>query len=111
MDNLSYKIIAYLGRTPDFNVEIKLVDDMVNNISNPYIKEWNATDKPKPTDEELNNFSTEAQKIKNNQTVLSNRRKEYGSVETQLEFLVENGVDSFITRQNAIKTKYPKESE
>jgi len=40
-----------------------------------------------------------------------NRIEEYGSVETQLEFLVENGVDAFITRQNEIKTKYPKENE
>ena len=36
------------------------------------------------------------------------RIKEYGSPEDQLEYIVENGVDAFITRQDAIKTKYPK---
>ena len=40
-----------------------------------------------------------------------NRIEEYGSTETQLEFLVENGVDAFIARQNEIKNKYPKENE
>ena len=36
------------------------------------------------------------------------RIKEYGAPEDQLEYIVENGVDAFITRQDAIKTKYPK---
>ena len=36
------------------------------------------------------------------------RQKEYGTVEEQLEYIVENGLDAFITRQNGIKDKYPK---
>ena len=51
MNNLSNKIIAYLGRTPDFREEIKLQD---NGDGVPYIKEWNAKDKVKPTDDQLN---------------------------------------------------------
>lgn len=33
---------------------------------------------------------------------------EYGSTKQQLEYLVENGIEAFISRNNAIKKKYPK---
>jgi hypothetical protein len=36
------------------------------------------------------------------------RQEEYGTVEKQLEYIVENGLDAFITKQNEIKFKYPK---
>ena len=36
------------------------------------------------------------------------RLKDYGHANEQLEYLVENGVDAFVTRQEAIKAKYPK---
>lgn len=112
MINLAKKITIYLGRKPDFLNEVILSDDMIDGISNPYIKEWNITsEKAKPTDEELNALSTQAETLVKNNIAVANRKAEYGSVETQLEFLVENGVDAFITRQNEIKNKYPKESE
>ena len=41
-------------------------------------------------------------------TWLEKRQEEYGGLPEQLEYIVENGVDAFITRQEAIKTKYPK---
>ena len=37
------------------------------------------------------------------------RKLEYGSIEEQLEYIVENGLDAFITKKNGIKDKYPKE--
>ena len=49
--------------------------------------------------------------VEKNNIAVANRQAEYGSTETQLEFLVENGVDAFIARQNEIKNKYPKENE
>ena len=36
------------------------------------------------------------------------RKLEYGSIEEQIEYIVENGLDAFISKQNAIKSKYPK---
>ena len=36
------------------------------------------------------------------------RQIEYGTVEEQLEYIVENGLDAFISKQNGIKSKYPK---
>jgi len=111
MENLSFKVIAYLGRTPDFDKEVVLMSDVVDGVSKSYIGQWNITEKPKPTDEQLEALSSKAETIKNNSVVVANRQAEYGSTETQLEFLVENGVDAFIARQNEIKNKYPKENE
>ena len=108
MNNLANKITAYLGSKPDFNEEVKLVDDMVDGISNPYIAEWNITEKPKPTDAELNALEDEAQNISDNAIAISNRMNEYGSVESQIEFITENGLDAWKTKVDEIKAKYPK---
>ena len=108
MNNLANKITAYLGSKPDFNEEVKLQDDMVDGISNPYIKEWNITEKPKPTDAELNALEDEAQTMSDNAEAVSNRMSEYGSVESQIEFITENGLDAWKTKVDEIKTKYPK---
>ena len=102
------KIIAYLGRTPDFLEEVKLQDDGDGVV---YIAEWNATDKPKPTDAQLDALSSQATTLENNAIAVANRQKEYGSTIQQLEYIVEHGVSAFIEKQNLIKTKYPKESE
>ena len=110
MSTLNRKIEAYLNRKPDFNFEVLLEDNYSNGVSNPYIKEWNVDGVAKPTDEQLDALSSQAETLENNAIAVANRQKEYGNVETQLEFLVENGVDAFITRQNEIKTKYPKEN-
>ena len=108
MNNLANKITAYLGSKPDFNEEVKLQDDMVDGISNPYIKEWNITSKPKPTDAELDALEDEAQDMSDNAIAISNRMKEYGSVESQIEFITENGLDAWKTKVDEIKAKYPK---
>ena len=108
MNNLANKITAYLGSKPDINEEVKLQDDMVDGISNPYIKEWNITAKPKPTDAELDALEDEAQDISDNAQAVSNRMSEYGSVESQIEFITENGLDAWKTKVDEIKAKYPK---
>ena len=108
MNNLANKITAYLGSKPDFNEEVKLVDDMVDGISNPYIAEWNITEKPKPTDAELDALEDEAQTISDNAEAVFNRKSEYGSAESQIEFITENGLDAWKTKVEEIKTKYPK---
>ena len=108
MSNLDKKIIAYLGRKPNFREEVKLADDGDGVV---YIAEWNATDKPKPTDAQLDALSSQATTLENNAIAVANRQKEYGSTIQQLEYIVEHGVSAFIEKQNSIKLKYPKESE
>jgi len=108
MNNLSNKIIAYLGSKPDFSEEVKLQDDMVDGVSNPYIAEWNITEKPKPTDAELNALEDEAQIMSDNANAIANRQAEYGSPEKMIEYITENGLDAWQSKVQEIKTKYPK---
>jgi len=105
MENLSNKIIVYLGRTPDFLEEVKLQDDGDGVV---YIAEWNATDKPKPTDAQLDALSSQATTLENNAIAVANRQKEYGSIASQIEFITEKGLEAWKTNVQAIKTKYPK---
>jgi len=103
--SLYNKIIAYLGRTPDLISEVKLQNDGSGN----YIAEWNATDKPKPTDEQLDALSSQAETLESNNQVIATRKKEYGTTAEQLEYIVENGVQAFIEKQQQIKISNPKE--
>tara|TARA_Y100001972_G_C7405460_1_gene210550 strand:+ start:21 stop:341 length:321 start_codon:yes stop_codon:yes gene_type:complete len=106
MNNLANKIIAYLGRTPDFTSEVILQND----TGTDYIKEWNITsEKAKPTDEQLNALASNATKLENNNKVVATRKSLYGTPEEQLEILVEQGVDKLIERNTKIKTDNPKE--
>ena len=102
------KIIAYLGRTPNFETEVKLQDDGDGVV---YIAEWNATDKPKPTDAQLNALSSQAETLENNAIAVANRQKEYGSIASQIEYITGKGLEAWKTNVQSIKTKYPKESE
>ena len=108
MSNIDKKIIAYLGRTPDFLEEVKIQDDG----QGAYIKEWNITsEKAKPTDAQLNALSSQATTLENNAIAVANRQKEYGSIASQIEFITEKGLEAWKTNVQSIKTKYPKESE
>ena len=106
MSALDKKIIAYLSRTPNFETEVKLQDDG----QGAYIKEWNATDKPKPTDEQLNALESEATKLENNAKAVADRQIEYGSPEKMIEYITENGLEAWQSKVQEIKTKYPKEN-
>ena len=105
MSILADKIIAYLGRTPDFTLEIKLQNDG----SEDYILEWNATDKVKPTEEQLNELESEATKIENNAKIDATRRTSYGSWNEQLDEIYHN-IDDWKARIKKIKDDNPKES-
>jgi hypothetical protein len=105
LSTLNKKIQAYLNRIPDFLEEVILQDDG----QGAYIKEWNATDKPKPTDAQLDALSSQATTLENNAIAVANRQKEYGSIAEQLEYITENGLDAWQTKVQTIKTKYPKE--
>ena len=108
MSILNKKIELYLGRKPDFIDEVQVVDDGKGNVT---IDVWNATDKEKPTEEQLNAFTDEATKLQNNDVAVANRIKEYGSPEKMIEYITENGLEAWQSKVQEIKTKYPKESE
>ena len=107
MAHLSNKIRIYLDREIDFLKDVRLQDDMVDGVSNPYIKEWNVAE-VQPTEEQLNALESQAETLENNNQVINTRIKEYGSTAEQLEYIVENGVEAFIEKQQQIKTDNPK---
>ena len=109
MESLSTKIKLYLGR--DFSLdEVLLQDDMVDGVSNPYIKEWNiSSEKAKPTDDQLNALESEATKLENNSKVDATRRTSYGSWNEQLDEIYHN-IDDWKARIKAVKDSNPKES-
>ena len=104
MNNLANKITAYLGRTPNFETEVKLQDDG----DGAYIREWNVAE-VQPTEEQLDALESQAETLENNNQVIATRKKEYGTTAEQLEYIVENGVEAFIEKQQQIKTDNPKE--
>jgi hypothetical protein len=108
MASLSNKIKLYVGSEVDFNSDIKLQDD--SNGKGAYIKEWNLSI-AKPTDAQLDALETQAQTYENNQQIISTRKSLYGSWESQLEEIYDDGIDSWKARILQIKIDNPKETE
>ena len=105
MAQLSNKIEIYLDRKIDFTKDVILQND--SDGKGDYIKEWNV-EETQPTDEQLNALESQATTLESNNQVIKTRKGLYGSTAEQLEYIVENGVDAFITKQNQIKTDNPK---
>lgn len=108
MASLSNKIKQYVNAELDFTTDVILQDDMVDGVSNPYIKEWNL-DIAKPTQEQLDALETQAQTYENNQQIIATRKSLYGSWESQLEEIYDDGIDSWKARIQQIKSDNPKE--
>jgi len=102
MSNLSNKIIAYLGRTPDFKEEVKLQNDGGSD----YIAEWNVAE-AQPTEEQLDALDAQATTLESNNQVDGTRRKEYGSWNDQLDEIYHD-IDAWKARLQTIKTNNPK---
>ena len=105
MAQLSNKIRKYLDRKVDFTKDVILRDD--RDGRGAYIKSWNV-EEAQPTDEQLNALEAEANTLESNEDVIQTRINLYGSTAEQLEYIVENGVDAFIAKQQQIKTDNPK---
>ena len=105
MSNLDKKIILYLGRTPDFIEEVVLRDD---GDGSQYIFEWNAKDKEKPSDAQLNSLSDDATKEYNNEVIRATRKTAYGDIGEQLDEIYKD-IDAWRARIKKIKDDNPKE--
>ena len=88
----------------DFLSEVILQDDGFG----AYIKEWNL-DIAQPTDAQLLALESDADKMERNNKVILKRKNLYGSLEQQIENIIENGLQVEIDRVNQIKTDNPKE--
>ena len=108
MAQLSNKIKEYCKANGvselDFLKDVMLQDDG----QGAYIKEWNL-DIAQPTQAQLDALETQAQTYENNQQIIATRKKLYGSWESQLEEIYDNGIDSWKARIQQIKIDNPKE--
>ena len=110
MAQLSTKIKSYCEANGvsnvDFMKDVMLQDDMVDGVSNPYIKEWNL-DIAQPTDEQLASYETAANTAESNAQVDATRRQAYGSWNDQLDEIFHD-IDAWKARIQGIKTNNPK---
>lgn len=104
MTNLSTKIKLYANKEVDFLKDVRLQDDG----KGVFIAEWNL-DIPKPTMAQLDAFEAQATTYENNQKIIQTRKSLYGSWESQLEEIYDNGIDSWKNRIAQIKIDNPKE--
>ena len=108
MVSLSSKIKQYVNAEVDFTKDVLLQNDSDGN--GDYIKEWNL-DIAQPTQAQLDALESQAQTYENNQQIIATRKKLYGSWESQLEEIYDNGIDSWKARIQQIKISNPKETE
>ena len=110
MAQLSTKIKSYCEANGvsnvDFMNDVMLQDDMVDGVSNPYIKEWNL-DIAQPTDEKLASYETAANTAENNAQVDAARRSQYGSWNEQLDEIF-HSIDDWKTKIAKVKSDNPK---
>ena len=106
MASLANKIRKYVNAEVDFNKDVIIRDDMISNISNPYIKEWNL-DIAQPTDAQLASYETVANTAEANAQVDAARRQAYGSWGDQLDEIYHD-IEAWKTRIQGIKDNNPK---
>ena len=104
MAELNSKIIQYVGSEVNFREDVLIFDDG----EGVYIKEWNLDSPAKPTDAQLNALESDADDYEYNLSQIAKRKAEYGSLEQQMENIMENGVTAEKSRVQSIKEKYPK---
>ena len=111
MAQLSTKIKEYCKANGvsdvDFQKDVMLQDDMVDGVSNPYIKEWNL-DIAQPTSAQLDSYETAGNTAESNATVDATRRQAYGSWQDQLDEIYHD-IEAWKTRIAGVKSDNPKE--
>ena len=111
MAQLSTKIKEYCKANGvsdvDFQKDVMLQDDMVDGVSNPYIKEWNL-DIAQPTSAQLDSYETAGNTAESNATVDATRRQAYGSWNDQLDEIYHD-IEAWKTRIAGVKSDNPKE--
>ena len=110
MAQLSTKVKLYCEANGvsnvDFTIDVKLRDDMVEGVSNPYIEEWNL-DIAQPTSAQLDSYETAGNTAESNAQVDATRREAYGSWNDQLDEIYHD-IEAWKTRIAGIKSNNPK---
>jgi hypothetical protein len=82
------------------DAQVSVSGDDINTI------EWHDGNPTNITNQQILDKQYELQALED---VYDNRRKEYGTIVSQLDEIYHSGLDSWKDRISAIKTKYPKE--
>ena len=91
--------------TVNFQTEVLLQDDGDGVV---YIGSWNVSGLAQPTSEQIASYETAGNTAEANNTIIATRKTAYGSWETQLEEIYDDGIDSWKTRIAQVKTDNPK---
>jgi len=81
------------------NAQVSISEDNINTLV------WHDNNPTNITNQQILAKQSELQALED---VYDNRRKEYGTWESQLDEIYHDGIDSWKTRIASIKTKYPK---
>jgi len=92
----------------DFRSDVIIKDDRIDQVSNPYIQEWNL-DIAQPTADQIASYETAGNAAEALQTVLNNRENDYPSIKDQLDKIYHSGIDEWKKVIKATKDKFPKE--
>ena len=87
------------------DTKVTLQDNSDDNGA--FIASWDY-DIAQPTAEQIASYETAATTTEANNVVISTRKAAYGSWETQLEEIYDDGIDSWKTRIAQVKTDNPK---
>ena len=109
MAQLKTKVELYLiANSKTWKTEQDNILLQSDNGEAPYIRTWNVSGLAEPTNEQLATYETAGNLVESNQRVIATRKKLYGSWESQLEEIYDDGIDSWKTRIAQIKTDNPK---
>jgi hypothetical protein len=112
MSNIVTKINLYAeqnSKVADLNPitgNVKVSDLLDGNGA--FISKWEIEGLDKPTDAQLDALDAQATTLEINNQVIATRKGLYGTLEQQIENIMENGLQSEIDRVNQIKTENPK---
>ena len=109
MEKLYWKVKKYLDANEKTEAEFEKNILLQNNTdgNGDFIANWNVSGLAQPTEEQLNSYSSQADTEESNAGVIRTRKGLYGTTAEQLEYIVENGVDAFVAKQNQIKSDNP----
>ena len=87
MDNLYTKITLYLSANSKSYEKERDNILMQNDGSGDYIKTWNVSGLAKPTDDQLNSYSSSVSAEEAKEVVRNTRKQSYDSIGNQLDLL------------------------
>ena len=114
MANLATKIKLYANSKGvseiDFTKDVRIQDDNIKGVSNPYIKEWNLKI-DEPTSEQLTSYETAGNAVETNLDIDATRRSQYGTWQQQMEMIYKdqkNGTSTFKDHCDKVRSDNPK---